>query len=204
MLGSERSRVRASAPEESSTSMNLCRRTGSKWRSACSSIISTAFSTEKAPTVDAVGGEGIEYVRDRHDAALDRNVLGGEAARIAVAVPALVVGEGDRGTHVEDRGGGAAQQAVALLGVGLYDRALLGGQRAGLEQDRVGDRHLADVVQGRGVADASAELGAHPDRFGQQRGEASDALDVGTGVLVAKLDRHREATDRLGLGDLQL
>ncbi len=93
---------------------------------------------------------------------------------------------------------------MALLRVGLDDRALLRCERARLEQDRVGDRDLADVVQRSGVADASAELGTHADRFGQQHGEAPDALDVRTGVLVAELDRHRQAANRLGLGDLKL
>ena len=93
---------------------------------------------------------------------------------------------------------------MSLLGVGLDDRALLGRQRAGLQQDRVGDRHLADVVQRRGVAQPLAEVRVHADVFGQQDGEASDALDVRAGVLVAELDRHRQALDRLGLRDLEL
>ena len=93
---------------------------------------------------------------------------------------------------------------MALLGVGLDDRALLGRERTGLEQDRVGDRDLADVVQGRSVLEALAELGVHADVLGQQHREATDALDVRAGVLVAELDRHRQALDGLGLGDLEL
>jgi hypothetical protein len=38
----------------------------------------------------------------------------------------------------------------------------------------------------------------------QQDREAPDPLDVRAGVLVAELDRHRQALDRLGLGDLEL
>ena len=93
---------------------------------------------------------------------------------------------------------------MTLLGVGLDDRALLGRERAGLEQDRVGDRDLADVVQRRGVAEPLAEVGVHADVFGQQRREAPDALDVRAGVLVAELDRHRQAPHGLGLRDLEL
>ena len=154
--------------------------------------------------VDAVAGERVEDVGDRDDAPLDRDLLAGEAARVAAAVPLLVVAERDRRGHVEDRGGGAAQQAVALLGVGLDDRALLGGERAGLQQDRVGDRDLADVVQRRGVAHQLAELAVEADLLGEQRREAPDALDVRAGVLVAELDRHREAPHGLRLRDLEL
>ncbi len=93
---------------------------------------------------------------------------------------------------------------MALLRVGLDDRALLRRQRAGLQQDRVGDRHLADVVQRRRVLQALAELRVHADVFGQQHREAPDALDVRAGVLVAELDRHRQPLDGLRLGDLEL
>ena len=86
----------------------------------------------------------------------------------------------------------------------LDDRSLLGGQRAGLEQDRIGDRHLADVVQRRGEFELHAELLIHPDLLGKERGEVSDPLDVGAGVLVAVLDCHREALDGLGLCELEL
>ncbi len=93
---------------------------------------------------------------------------------------------------------------MALLGVGLDDRALLGRQRAGLEQDRVGDRDLADVVQRRRVAEALAEVRVHADLLGEQRREAPYPLDVRAGVLVAELDGHRETADGLGLRDLEL
>ncbi len=93
---------------------------------------------------------------------------------------------------------------MALLGVGLHDRALLGGERAGLQQDRVGDRDLADVVQRRGVAEPLAELAVEAGLLGQQRREAPDPLDVRAGVLVAELDRHRQAPHGLRLRDLEL
>ncbi len=154
--------------------------------------------------VHAVAGQRVEHVRDRHDAPLDRDRLALQPARVAGAVPLLLVAERDRRRHVEDRGGRAAHEAVALLGVRLDDRALLRRQRPRLEQDRVGDRDLADVVQRRRVAQALAELRVHADVFGQQHREAADALDVRAGVLVAELDRHRQALDGLGLSDLEL
>jgi hypothetical protein len=93
---------------------------------------------------------------------------------------------------------------VTLLGVRLDDRALLRRERTGLEQDRVRNSDLADIVQGRGVPQALAEVGVHADVFGQQHREAADPLDVRTGVLVSELDCHRQPLDGLGLGDLEL
>ena len=154
--------------------------------------------------VDAVAGEGVEYVRHRDDSALDRDRLALQAPRIAAAVPLLLVAERDGRGHVQDRGGGAPHEPVALLGVGLDDRALLRRQRAGLQEDRVGDRDLADVMERSGVFEPLAELCVHPDVLSEQDREAADALDVRAGVLVPELDRHREALDRLGLCDLEL
>ncbi len=154
--------------------------------------------------VHAVAGERVEDVGHRHDPPLDRDLLAREAARVTAAVPLLVMAQRDRGGHVEDRGGGAPQQPVALLGVGLHDRALLRGERAGLQQDRVGDRDLAHVVQGGRIAEALAELPLEADPLGEQRREAPDPFDVRAGVLVAELDRHREAPHGLRLRDLEL
>ena len=184
--------------------MNASSSTGSKWRARCSRIICIASSIGERLAVDAVAGERVEDVGDRHDPPLDRDRLALQAARVAGAVPLLLMAEGDRRGHVEDRRGRAAHEAVTLLGVRLDDRALLGRQRPGLQQDRVGDRHLADVVQRRGVPEALAELGVHADVFGEQHREAPDPLDVRAGVLVAELDRHRQALNRLGLRDLEL
>ena len=154
--------------------------------------------------VDAVAGQRVEHVRNCHDPALDRDRLAFQAPRVAGPVPLLLMAEGDRRRHVQDRGGRAAHQAVALLRVGLHDRALLRRERPGLQQDRVGDRHLADVVQRRGVPQALAKVGVHADVFGQQHREASDPLYVRAGVLVAELDRHRQPLHGLRLSDLQL
>ena len=59
-------------------------------------------------------------------------------------------------------------------------------------------------MQRRGEFELHAELLIHPDLLGQERGEVSDPFDVGAGVLVAVLDRHREALYCLGLCELEL
>ena len=121
---------RASGPVWPSTSMKASSSTGSKCRPRCSRIICDRVLDREGLAVDAVAGERVEHVGDRDDPALDRDRLALQPARVAAAVPLLLVAERDRGRHVEDRGGGAAHEPVALLGVGLDDRALLRRQRA--------------------------------------------------------------------------
>ena len=53
--------------------------------------------------VDAVAGQRVEDVGDGHDAPLDRDRLALQPAGIAAAVPLLLVAQGDRRGHVEDR-----------------------------------------------------------------------------------------------------
>ena len=67
--------------------------------------------------------------------------------RVAGAVPALVAGAHDAGHALElvDRG----EDPFAELGMRPDQRPLLLGQRPGLEQDRVRDPDLADVVEER-------------------------------------------------------
>ena len=88
---------------------------------------------------------------------------------------------GDRLGRVQQVRAAAGQHARAQHGVGLDDLELLVGQLAGLEQDRVRDRDLADVVQRRGAVDQRhlAVGQAQPAR--EPGGERADAL----GVLVA-------------------
>ena len=70
-----------------------------------------------------------------------------QAVGIAVAVPALVVVAGDRLGRGHQLRLAAREHARAQHGVGLDHLELLLGQPTRLEQDRVRDRDLADVVQ---------------------------------------------------------
>ena len=89
------------------------------------------------------------------------------------------------------------EHARARLGVGLDDLELGRGEPPGLEQDRVRDGDLADVVQRRGVADVGdGELG-EPEPLAEARRERRDALRVLARVVVAVLGREREPPQHL-------
>ena len=72
---------------------------------------------------------------------------------IALAVESLVVIAGDQGRHFQEAAAGAAGHGL-VEDVGAHHRVLLHDgefirrQRPGLQQDAVGNAHLADVVQG--------------------------------------------------------
>ena len=89
----------------------------------------------------------VEHLGDEDDARAERDVLAGEAVRIPRAVPALVVVQHPVGDRIDAE---ALEHAVADLRVPLNDEPLGVRQRAGLAQDLLGDRELAEVVQAAG------------------------------------------------------
>ena len=106
--------------------------------------------------VDAGREHRVERVGDVDDPRAERDVLPAQPVRVAGAVEALVV--------VLDRRHGVAEEAEpvddprALLRVVLHERPLQPGERRRLEEDRVRDRELADVVEERRVTE-QVELG---------------------------------------------
>ena len=116
---------------------------------------------------------------------------------IAKAVEALVVVQSHLRREREQLRARAAQDPEADRRVALHLAALLQGQRPCLEQQPVGDRDLADVVEDGGELErmaallVPAELGCH------ERAHRADALHVIARLLVAQLDRRGEAPDRL-------
>ena len=101
--------------------------------------------------VDAGRQHRVERVGDVDDPRAERDLLALQAVGIAGAVEALVV--------VADRRNGVAEEAEpvddagALVGVALHQRPLLLRQARRLQQDRVRDRQLADVVEEGRVAE---------------------------------------------------
>ena len=82
-----------------------------------------------------------------------------------------------------------AQHLVAAIAVLVHDRDFFRVKRAGLAQDGIRNRHLADVVQERAAGD-------HPDLVARQAhgpghgdGEGGDALGVALGLGVLQVER---------------
>ena len=138
----------------------------------------------------------VERVGDVDDAGAERDLLVPEPVGVAGAVEALVV--------MADRRHGVAEEAEAvddaraLVGVALHQRPLLLREARRLEQDRVRDRELADVVEERRVAE-QVELGLREAELAADRQrELLHAARVAGGVGVARVDGRREALHRRG------
>ena len=86
------------------------------------------------------------------------------------------------------------QHVGAKGGMRLHDLELLGRQASGLVEDRVVDRHLADIVQRRGHGDRGTLLvverelvAAMRQAAQQQLGQLFDMRDVQATLAVTKL-----------------
>src|SRR5207253_6521052 len=103
-----------------------------------------------------------ERVADGDDARAERDLLAGEAVRIAATVPALVARADDRRDVRErlDR----REDPLADDRVRAHHRPLLVVERRALVQHRLRDADLADVVEERAELDRLDELlaGAEP------------------------------------------
>src|SRR3954466_10225788 len=106
-------------------------------------------------------------IGDRDDPRRERDLLTGETARVAAAIPTLVVPRhhlGDRGLDLP------ADDPLAFERMLSDAEALALGQGAGLRQDPLADAELPDVVQERPVDDgaprpfAELQLGRDPQR----------------------------------------
>src|SRR5262249_56381731 len=81
----------------------------------------------------------------------DVDLLPHQPAGIALTVEALLVTEDDRRGSAEE--GDPLDHLVADVRVPLHLRPLLGGEPGRLEQHRIGDADLPDVVEERPAAD---------------------------------------------------
>ena len=80
----------------------------------------------------------------------------------------------------------------------LHERPLLLGQARGLQQDRVRDRELADVVEERGVSEQVELRLREPELAADRERELLHAPRVAGGVGVARVDGRRERLHRRG------
>jgi hypothetical protein len=74
---------------------------------------------------------------------------------------------------------------------------LVGIQPSGLEQDAVGDRHLADVMERGCEIDVAAQPRRKAELFGDDAAISGDPQRMLAGVVVAVFDRERETQDDL-------
>ena len=128
------------------------------------------------------------------DARTERDLLADDAVGIAVAVEPLVV-VADRGHRVLEEAE-TVDDPRALLRVALHQRPLLAGEARRLQQDRVRDRKLADVVEERRVTEQvelrlrEVELPADGER------KLLHASRMAGRVRVSRVDRRRERLHR--------
>ena len=131
-------------------------------------------------------------------------VVAGEAVRIAGAVPPLVVEGRDLLGRLEDVRPAPGEDRAPDLGMRLDDVELLATQRAGLEQDRIGDADLADVVQECRLTDQLHRLPVEAELEGDAGSHVRDPVRVGLRVVVAILGGERESRQRLVVGIREL
>ena len=155
-----------------------------------------------AGAVGAVGRQRVERVGDREHARGERDVLAGQPVGVAVAVPALVVVAHDELGLAEEVD--VAQDLPADDRVALHQRALGLVERLGLEEDRVGDRDLADVVQQEAELDLRVVGQRQRRRARDLQAVGGDALGVLARVGVARLDGVGERAHGRDVGRAQL
>jgi len=132
-------------------------------------------------------------VGDRQDAGRQRDVAAGQAVGVAVAVVVLVVVAHDPGDRLQARD--LPDQRRAGNGVVLDHLALVVLQWAGLEQDGVGDAHLADVVQPGREAQVAQLAPLQPQPLTDPARQLDDAVGVLARRAVAQPERAREHVD---------
>ena len=136
----------------------------------------------------------------REDARLERDLVGGQPARVAAAVEALVVGEHPGGDVAQARRArGSARRSPGGGVISLHSASV---ERAGLVQDRVGDPELAEVVQHAGGLQAVDPRGASPSAAAVSRANRADGARVLGRAGVAQVERlgeqHRGREPQLG------
>src|SRR5215211_1967695 len=154
-----------------------------------------------ALAVGAVARHGVVGVASEDDAGPERDLLAGEAIRIAAAVPALVGVAHERQDVRQEAH--RREDALARRSVLLDGAALPWSQRARLGEDRLGHCELADVVECRAVAERP-QLGAgHAELLADRYGPSDDRGRVAGRVGVPRLQRGGERLRRAEVGAVE-
>ena len=96
------------------------------------------------------------------------------------------------------------QHPLALDRVGLHDRPLVVVERAGLVDDLVGHRDLADVVQQRAHLGLAPHVLADAELVGDLDRQLDDVLGVVAGVLVVLLEQVAQEQGGAAVGAAEL
>ena len=145
----------------------------------------------ESPAVRPVGRHRVERVGDRHDPGAHRDGVAGEATRVARPVERLVMVQDDVGARPEEVE--LAQDPRPDLRVEPHRRPLLARERAGLEQDAVGDADLAEVMDSGGLLDELDEPLVQLELVGDFDGVGGDPLRMVEGRRIAVVDDLGEA-----------
>src|SRR5215471_380515 len=143
--------------------------------------------------VRALRAERVVDVDDRHEAGQQWDLFSTDSIGVPLPVPAFVVVPDDgpdqtKRPHRDD-------QAIAGGRVLLHQPPLLGAERASLEEDAVGYRNLAEVVEEPAQTQRLQLVFAQSKSLAECHRPRSQPDAVPGGIRVPSLDREREARD---------
>ena len=159
------------------------------------------FVDRLGPPVGPVGHERVVRVADRHDPREVGNRPSGQAVGVAPAVEVLVVVADDR-----EQACSRAQRpddALADDRMHAHRGKLPSVERSWLQQHRVGDADLADVVNDSAAVERVERTLRKPHLLSDASRGLGDAMSVPLRVRVLRFDRGREREDDL-VGAVQI
>src|SRR6185369_3587518 len=145
-------------------------------------------------TVGAVGAEGVPDVDGSEDAGGKGNLLSLQAAGVACPVPLLVMAVRDveGGTQEADR----REHLMRDHRMALHDLLFFRGERRWFEEDMVGYRQLADIVQQRSPPDMIELLVGDVHLPADSHRHLRHPAAMPFGLVVAEVEGAGERRDR--------
>ena len=135
--------------------------------------------------VGPIGGHRVEGVACGDDPGADRDLLAGQAVRVPVSVPALVVSADDDARLLQNAPD-PVEHALALDGVCAHDIHLFVCEPPGLVDDFVRHRDLPDVVEQRPELEVPQLSLVQAESLADLVREHDDAARMGSRVLVGR------------------
>src|SRR6516165_9256979 len=145
------------------------------------------------PAIPLIRSQHIERVGDRQYPRPQRNLFTLQTAWIASSIEELVFRLHDFRRFAKKRD--AYQHVVAYLTVGAHDLLFVIGQMSWFAQNRVRNRHLADVVEECGASHNREVARGNWNCLGDKNGEGRDALAMAVGFHIFKFKSAAESFD---------